>query len=244
MKKIIATLICALFFLSGTDAHAQLFKRKAKDAKPKEETTVQPQQQAQAPQKELAMLHYMIDERGDTVFVETLPTAYAFEFAGFGIDWSKEPRLVRNFNAVYPYALMARRLVRRVDEQIASGDLDKKMRKKYIDDMQDELLKEFEPVIRKMTISQGQLLCRLVDREIGKSSYQIVKDYKNGLAAGFWQGVARLFKQNLKASYDPNGQDRLTEELVKAWDKGEFDYIYISVFGRYPDRTVIPSKYM
>ena len=94
-----------------------------------------------------------------------------------------------------------------------------------------------------MTISQGQLLCRLVDRDIGKSSYDIVKDYKSGVAAGFWQGVAKLFKQNLKSKYDPNGEDRMTEYLIEKWEQGQFEALYYSVFLEWPKRTEIPSKY-
>ena len=71
-----------------------------------------------------------------------------------------------------------------------------------------------------MTISQGRLLIKLVDREIGKSSYSIIKDYKSGVSAGFWQGVAKIFGQNLKSSYDPNGEDRMTEYLVEKWQRG------------------------
>ena len=59
----------------------------------------------------------------------------------------------------------------------------------------------------------------------------------------FWQGVARLFGQNLKSAYDPKGQDAKTEELVLAWEAGEFDRLYYSVFMEWPEPVKIPSKY-
>ena len=138
---------------------------------------------------------------------------------------------------------MAKRLVAEVDKTIAEEHLKGSKEDAYINQWQKELLKEFEPVIRKMTVSQGQLLCRLVDRELGRTSYKIVKDYKNGVAAAFWQGIARIFGQNLKTPYDPKGKDKETEELVQAWERGEFDQLYYSVFMEWPVKTEIPSKY-
>ena len=114
---------------------------------------------------------------------------------------------------------------------------------RYINQMQWQLLHDFEGAIRHMTISQGQLLVRLGDREIGKTSYNIVKDYKSGIAAGFWQGIAKLFGQNLKNHYDPDGVDKQTEELVRAWERGEFEELYFSVFFEWPKKTELPSEY-
>ena len=102
---------------------------------------------------------------------------------------------------------------------------------------------DFEDAIRHMTISQGQLLVRLVDRELGKTAYAVVKDYKSTAAAGFWQGVAKLFGQDLKNRYDPEGADKQTERLVELWEKGEFDLFYYSIFFEWPKKTEIPSEY-
>ena len=110
--------------------------------------------------------------------------------------------------------------------------------------MQKDLVNAFEDPMRHMTITQGQLLMKLIDREVGKSSYFIIKDYKSGIAAGFWQGIAKIFGSDLKKHYDPDGEDRQVEELVHKWDNGEFQALYFSIFGEYPKRIEIPSKYM
>ena len=81
------------------------------------------------------------------------------------------------------------------------------------------------------------------DRETGKTGYKIVKEYRSGVSAVFWQGVARLFGQNLKSKYDPTGEDLVTEELVRKWESGEFRDLYYSIFFEYPKQTVIPEKY-
>lgn len=190
-------------------------------------------------------LHYLIED-GDTVYIDNIQPVWCFPkgVKPKAMDWRRYYKLIYNFNKVYPYALLGRRLVQEVDFNIAAKDMNRLQKEHYITQMQWELLHDFEDAVRHMTISQGKLLVRLVDREIGKSSFQIVKDYKNGLAAGFWQGVAKLFGQNLKTRYDPQGEDRLTEFLIQKWERGEFDALYFSVFMEMPKRTVIPSKYM
>ena len=85
---------------------------------------------------------------------------------------------------------------------------------------------------------------KLIDREIGKSSYMIIKDYKNTIAAKFWQGVAKMFGSDLKKPYDPEGEDKKIEELVKIWEAGDFDAFYFSLFWKDPPVIEIPSKYM
>ena len=196
--------------------------------------------------QERVFLQYYIQSQGDTVYVDEL--APAFVFPKFSrkerrnsSDLRKYYKLVYNFNAVYPYTGVARNTVRRADSLMAG--MNRIQRERYVNKVQDQLLDDFKEVARNMTISQGQLLCRLVDREIGKSSYDIVKDYKSGLAARFWQGVAKAFHQDLKSKYDPEGEDRMTEYLIEKWDEGQFDALYFSLFDTWPKKVEIPSKY-
>ena len=194
-------------------------------------------------QKGVYMAYYV--ENGDTVFYDECPPVWVFPKGTRRDrkDWRNYYKLVFNFNKVYPYALMVSRVLDHVDSTIEESDFRKGQEDQYINQWQKQVLKTFEPVVRKMTVSQGQLLMRLVDRETTRTSYKIVKDYKSGLAAGFWQGIARLFGQNLKSAYDPKGQDAKTEELVQAWEKGEFDRLYYSVFMEWPTPTKIPDNF-
>ena len=138
---------------------------------------------------------------------------------------------------------MARSIVSEVDSTIAAEGLKRGKKEKYIDKMQKELFDVFEKPLRNLTISQGAMLMKLIDREVGKSSYLIIKDYKSGMAAGFWQGIAKLFGSDLKKPYDPEGEDAPIEDLVKIWENGDFDGLYYSLFWEYPPKTEIPSKY-
>ena len=189
-------------------------------------------------------MQYIIDGK-DTIYIDDLPAARVYEKLPRqkGREWRKYYRLVHNFSKVYPYALVARELVAEVDSTIAADGLKRGKRDRYINEMQKELFNVFEKPLKNLTISQGAMLMRLIDREVGKSSYNIIKDYKNGMAAGFWQGVAKLFGSDLKKPYDPDGEDRPVEELVEKWENGEFEGLYYSLFWKLPPEIEIPSKY-
>ena len=184
-------------------------------------------------------MHYIVTDDGDTVYVETLKPAYSFARGRRrGRNWRDEYRLLHNFGKVYPYALEARRLIASVDSTIEADGLKRGRKDKYIVGIQEGLLEAYEPVIRNMTISQGKLLIRLIDRETGITPYDLIKNYKSGAAAAFWQGIAKMFDGDLRRQYDPEGEDRATEELVEKWNTGEYDALYFSVFGKMPEKGV------
>ena len=191
------------------------------------------------------ILRYVVVD-GDTLYVDNIRPAKVYSKLPRqkGKDWRKYYRLVHNFSKAYPYALVARKLVQRADSTIAADKLKRVKRDKYINTIQKELFEVFESQMRNMTVSQGALLMKLIDREVGKSSYNIIKDYKNGMAAGFWQGIAKIFGTDLKKPYDPEGEDALTEELVKIWEAGDFQAFYFAIFWKDPPVLPIPEKYL
>lgn len=202
----------------------------------------EPEGFAQKPGKHAGYMGVVVDERGDTTYVDDIPPVWVFpKGTRKRKDYRQYYKLVYNFNQVYPYALAAARLEHQVDSTIKARHLTGADERNYITSRQKELLKAFEPHLRRMTTSQGSLLVRLCDREIGKNAYSVIKDYKNGFVAAFWQGVARLFGHNLKSRYDPKGKDVVTEELVRKWEKGEFDALYYSIFFEYPKKPVLPD---
>lgn len=187
-----------------------------------------------------------IVEGEDTVYVDQIRPAKIFDRLPKqkGRDWRQYYRLVYNFNKVYPYALVARSIMAETDSTIIANNLKRVKRESFINEKQKELFDAFEEPLKGMTISQGTLLMRLIDRETGKVTYNIIKDYKTGIAAGFWQGLAKLFGHDLKRPYDPNGEDEPTEELVKIWEDGYWEEFYFSIFWQYPEKVTIPEKYL
>ena len=179
---------------------------------------------------------------GDTMYFDTIDPVWIFSRKQQK-DWKKYYKLVYNFARVYPYAQASGRLQEIVDSTIAANNYGRMKRDRYMNEVQSMLFKDFEGSLRKMTISQGAVLLKLIDRETGHSSYSIIHDYKNGIAAGFWQGIAKLFENDLKAEYDPEGADRDLEGLVQAWQNGTFKSLYWSIFWEDPPEVKVPDFY-
>ena len=122
-------------------------------------------------------------------------------------------RLVYNLKKVYPYALVVRDRLYRANLEMTNIP-DEKERKKYLKELEKEVFNEYEDDMKDLTITQGKLLIKLVDRETQNTSYQLIKEYRGGFSAAFWQGIARIFGTNLKAEYDPYGEDAITEVIL------------------------------
>ena len=188
-------------------------------------------------------MFFSVEESGDTVFLDQLDPIWVFP-KGRRMksgDWRQYYKTVYNFNKVYPYALVGRKMMAQVDSTIRADVSKRSQRTRYVNDVEKELFRIFEKDIRNMTIQQGVVLLRLVDRECGLSGYEIIKNYESGLAAGFWQLVAKLFSQALKAKYDPKGRDAKLEELVNIWDSGQWNAFYFSIFMEYPPKVEIKT---
>jgi hypothetical protein len=95
-----------------------------------------------------------------------------------------------------------------------------KERKEYLKNVEKDVFAQYEGDMRQMTITQGRLLIKLIDRETQNTSYTLIKDYRGKFAAVFWQGIARIFGTNLKEQYDPFGEDALIESIILEIDAG------------------------
>lgn len=184
-----------------------------------------------------------IEENGDTTLCDVIDPLWVFPrgFKQKKRDWRRYYKLVYNFNKVYPYALVGRKMMAQVDSTLAARSISRSERNRYVKDVEKELFAIFEKDIRKMTFAQGAVLLRLVDRECGMSGYEIIKSYENGFTANFWQLVAKLFSGDLKTRYDPKGRDAQIEQLVRIWDSGHWKAFYFSVFYEYPKVTLIST---
>jgi len=134
-------------------------------------------------------------------------------------EYRKYSRLVRNIKKTLPYARLAARKLHEIDNHMQTLKTDKE-RKAYLKEAEKKLFADFEQPLRHLTVSQGLLLIRLIDRETGDTSYNLIKEYKSGFAAFFWQSVARLFGSNLKADYDPDGDEKMIEHIIILLDNG------------------------
>lgn len=241
---IITVLTLALMSTLDGTCHAQIFKRK-KAEKKKAETAAQAETQSKSHLQSDEQLMEFIIEGNDTIYIDHIRASKVYSRLPKmkGREWRKYYRLVHNFSKAYPYALVAKKLVIEADSTIAAEKLKGAKREKYISKVQKELFDVFEGQMRSLTVSQGALIMKLIDREVGKSSYNIIKGYKSGITAGFWQGIAKIFGSDLKKPYDPEGEDKATEELVQIWEAGDFPAFYWSIFWKDPPEMPIPEKY-
>jgi hypothetical protein len=122
-------------------------------------------------------------------------------------------KLVRDLKKVYPYAQKAKYKLIQMEREFRKLETEK-ARKRYIKTVEKELKEEFKDDIKGMTINQGRLLLKLIDRETGNTSYYLLEELKGSFSAFFWQTVARVFGHNLKSEYDPNGRDWMIERIV------------------------------
>ncbi|MBQ8499611.1 MAG: DUF4294 domain-containing protein [Bacteroidales bacterium] len=237
----IIAVVAAIAFLTGwtQDCHAD---KRRKAQKTDKTVTVK---EARPEKDSRNFLPYFV-EGTDTIYYDSITASKVYSRLPKqkGKEWRKYYRLVHNFSKAYPYALVAKKLVEEADSTIAADNLKGVKRDRYVNQVQEELFDVFEGQMRKLTVSQGALIMKLVDREVGKSSYNIIKGYKSGMAAGFWQGIAKIFGSDLKKPYDPEGDDALTEELVEIWEAGDFQAFYFSLFWQDPPEMPIPEKYL
>ena len=129
-------------------------------------------------------------------------------------------RLVYNVKKTYPYAKLAGQKLYALNEQYLKISSEKE-REKYSKKVEDELKAEFEGELRKLTVSQGRILMRLVDREPGNTTYEILREFRGSASAIFWQAIAKIFGSNLKTRYNPaSGEDRVIEQIILQIEEG------------------------
>lgn len=181
----------------------------------------------QAQEEEEVVVNYrvpaIVDENGDTVPNILLPQFYVYPPLVFKSEKQEKFywKTVRDVKKTLPYAKLISKMLVDIDRDMAALPNDK-ARKKYMEDKEDELLETYKPILKKFTLSQGKMLIRLVDRQCDKTSYQLIKQFRGGFRAVFWQGFAKMFGANLKTTYDPNNEDdRIVERVITLVEAGQ-----------------------
>lgn len=130
-------------------------------------------------------------------------------------------RLTYNVRRVYPYAMIVRMKLEEVNLQLASMNSEEE-RKKFLREFEKDVFREYEDDMRNLTLTQGKILIKLIDRETRNTSYDLIKTYRGGITAAFWQGIARIFGTNLKEKYDPYGEDAPIERIIYEIENGYY----------------------
>ena len=160
---------------------------------------------------------------GDTVPSMRLPDVWIY--ADYSYKTRKQyeawTRTKYNVKKVYPYAILAAAKLKEYD-RILQKMPDEKTKKAYLKVIDKELRAEFEEPLKDLSVSQGRILLKLIDRESGKTSYEVVKEMRGNFQAFMWQSIARIFGNNMKSEYDPQGEDAMIERAIKLIEAGQF----------------------
>jgi hypothetical protein len=157
----------------------------------------------------------------DTIPMIDLPEIRVYERRDYEYLYLKRRyrRLIRNVKKAYPYAKIAGVRLKALDDHLATMSSEKE-KKAYVDRAEKEIMDQFEKEVKRLTVTQGIILVKLIDRETGRTSYQVIRELKGRIPAFFWQGIARIFGNNLKAEYDPENKDRIIEDIVQGIEAG------------------------
>lgn len=155
-------------------------------------------------------------EQGDSIPLIHLTPVYVFDRP---VDLRRYRKLVDAVKKVYPVAQLARAKMADMEEELLRLPT-KRAQRAYIKKVYEEIKGEYTPVIRHMTRTQGKVLLKLIDRETDYTAYEILREFRGGFVAGFWQGVSRIFGQDLKSGYDKDGEDRIIEQIIVYYEAG------------------------
>lgn len=161
---------------------------------------------------------------GDTIIVANLKeVVITNNQPQFENRWEEKKylKLVYNLKKVLPYAKLARQKMDEMNAHFVTLKTEKE-KKQYTKQVEQEIRAQFEDQLKNLTITQGRLLIKLIYRETGNTSYELVKEFRGGISAIFWQTLARLFGSNLKSKYEPEGEDRLIEDIILGIESGMY----------------------
>jgi hypothetical protein len=134
-------------------------------------------------------------------------------------DYRRHARLVYNVRRVYPYALIVRDELGRVNRLLETMPGEKDQRN-FMQQYEKDIFNTYEGDMKKLTFTQGKILIKLIDRETDNTSYDLIKKYRGNFSAAFWQSIARIFGTNLKSDYDATGDDYEIEQVVREIEAG------------------------
>jgi hypothetical protein len=128
-------------------------------------------------------------------------------------------RLKSRVKKEYPYAILIGAKVKECDRQVAG--MSEKAKRAYMEKVENELKDEFETAFRGNSVEEARVLIKLVDRETGHTSHDLIKQFKGGFSAFMWQSFALVCGTNLKAKYESDGEDKLMEQAIYLVENGQ-----------------------
>lgn len=168
-----------------------------------------------------AVMEYVI-ENGEKIYLDNLRTLYVYPPIVFKSKRQEKFywRTVRDVKKALPYARLASREITNLNRELLQFS-DDATRKKHVNKFQKRIFSQYEKPLRKLTINQGKMLIKLIDREYDMNTYEIIKAYKGTMPALFFNTIAHFFGSDMKAEYDGADKDVMVERIVTLVDAGQ-----------------------
>jgi uncharacterized ubiquitin-like protein YukD len=165
---------------------------------------------------------YAVIQNGDTMYLATLEEAVIKPGKHMATtrDLRQYRRFIYNIKKVYPYAKIAGQKFGEISAHLQTLKTGKEQRE-YIKQTEADIIQQYEDELKNLTITQGKILIKLIDRETSQTSYEVVKELRGAFQAAFWQAIARIFGSNLKTEFDPEGEDMMLNEIMIMIEKGQ-----------------------
>lgn len=161
-------------------------------------------------------------EGTDSILYMEMNNVYVFPPVTFSSKKQAQAymRLVKNVKTVLPIAKEANMIMMETAEYLETLP-NKKAKEEHMKRVEQSIMKEYKPRMKKLTYSQGKLLIKLIYRESHSSGYELIQAFLGPMRAGFYQAFAWAFGASLKKEYDAEGIDRLTERVVLMVEAGQ-----------------------
>lgn len=165
-------------------------------------------------------VHGTVD-RGDTIPHVVLSDVHVFAPYQFRSVREEQLywRMVRDVKKVLPLAQLIRTTLIETYHVLEMIPTERE-RTKHLKAVEKQMLEDYKPQMKKLTLSQGKLLIRMVDRYCNQSSYDLLKAFLGSFRAGFWQTFAYVFGASLKTEWDPTGKDAMLERIILMVESG------------------------
>ena len=161
------------------------------------------------------MRQRMVSDGGDSILQVDIAPVMAFSRP---VDLRRYQRLVNAVKVVYPMAQLAKQTMHEMEDTLLM--LDKKDQRQYIKQCYKQIVDEYTTVATRMTRTQGRVFIKLIDRETDQTAFEVIREFRGGFVASFWQGIGRLFGHNLKTEYGEAEEDRVLEQIIVYYQAG------------------------
>jgi len=153
----------------------------------------------------------------DTIYIDYLNEVTLTDYKPLSAEDKKQYYILRRkVLKVYPFALEASNVFLEVNEKYQTIKR-KRKKKKYTRKRQKWLQENFGDQLKKLKRSEGKILIKLLHRNLQITAYDLIKFYRNGFSAFWWQGMAKLYSADLHEEYHPesNKEDQLIEMIIQ-----------------------------